>query len=55
LSKVIKEAKQNNYNSQILESNNKIKTNWEIVKVESGKKSIKEDVQVLNEYLWEVH
>jgi hypothetical protein len=37
LSKVIKEAKRNNYNSQILESNNKIKTTWEIVKVESGK------------------
>jgi hypothetical protein len=48
LSKVIKEAKQNNYNRQILESNNKIKTAWEIVKVESGKKTINEDVQVLN-------
>ncbi|PNF30772.1 hypothetical protein B7P43_G06180, partial [Cryptotermes secundus] len=48
LSKVIKEAKQNNYNSQILKSNNKIKTTWDIVKVESGKKSVNEDVQSLN-------
>jgi hypothetical protein len=48
LSKVIKEAKRNNYNSQIIESNNKIKTTWEIVKDESGKKIINEDVQVLN-------
>jgi hypothetical protein len=48
LSKVIKEAKQNNYNSQILESNNKIKTTWEIVKVESGRKTTNEDIQVLN-------
>jgi hypothetical protein len=48
LSKVIKEAKWNNCNSQILESNNKIKTAWKIVKVESGKKTINEDVQVLN-------
>jgi hypothetical protein len=48
LLKAIKEAKRNNYNSQILESNNKIKTTLEIVKVESGKKTINEDVQVLN-------
>jgi hypothetical protein len=34
LSKVNMEAKRSNYNSQILESNNKIKTTWEIVKVE---------------------
>jgi hypothetical protein len=39
LSEIIKEAKRNNYNSQILESNNKIKIPWEIVKVESGKKT----------------
>jgi hypothetical protein len=47
LSKVIKETKRNNYNSQILESKNSIKTNWETVKVESGKKTFNEDVQVL--------
>jgi hypothetical protein len=48
LSKVIKEAKQNNYNSQILKSNNKIKTTWDIVKVESGKKTVNSDAQSLN-------
>jgi hypothetical protein len=32
------EAKQNNYNNQIMRHNNKIKTAWEIVKVESGKR-----------------
>jgi hypothetical protein len=36
LSDVSQEAKRNNYNNQILESNNKIKTFWEIVKLESG-------------------
>jgi hypothetical protein len=45
LSKVIKEAKRNNYNGQIIESNNKIKTAREIVKVESGKDSINEGVR----------
>jgi hypothetical protein len=38
LSNVILEAKRNNYNSQILRFSNKIKTTWEIVKVESGKR-----------------
>jgi hypothetical protein len=33
LSNVILEAKHNNYNNQILRSNNKIKTTWETVKV----------------------
>jgi hypothetical protein len=37
LSNVILEAKQNNYNNQILNSNNNIKSSWENVKVESGK------------------
>jgi hypothetical protein len=32
------EAKWNNYNTQFLRSNNKIKTTWEIVKEDSGKK-----------------
>jgi 5'-3' exonuclease len=45
LSNVIFEAshKQNNYNDKILRSNNKIKTTWEIVKVESGKRINKDD------------
>jgi hypothetical protein len=38
LSNVILEAKQNDYNNQILTSSNKIKATWETVKVESGKK-----------------
>lgn len=43
LSIVIKKAKQNNYNNQILESNNKIKNLWEIVKLDSGQKNISEE------------
>jgi hypothetical protein len=31
-----------------LKSNNKIKTTWDIVKVESGKKTVNEEVQSLN-------
>jgi hypothetical protein len=45
------EAKQNNYNNQILKSNNKIKTTWEIVTVESSKKINKNnnvDIQEIN-------
>jgi hypothetical protein len=38
LSNVIWEAKRINYNNQILRSNNKIKTTWVIVKLESGKR-----------------
>jgi hypothetical protein len=38
LTNVIREAKRNNYNNQILWSNNKIKTTWDIVKLESGKR-----------------
>jgi hypothetical protein len=37
LSNVIPKAKHNNYSNQILRSNNKIKTAWDIVKVESGR------------------
>ena len=48
LSNVIKEAKRNNYNNPILKSNNKSKTISEIVKLESGRKNINEEVQVLN-------
>jgi len=36
------------YNSQILKSNSKIKTIWEIVKLESDRKSINEEAQVLS-------
>jgi hypothetical protein len=32
------EAKQNNYNNQILRSNTKIETIWKTVKAESGKR-----------------
>jgi hypothetical protein len=51
LSNVILEAKRNNYNNQILRSNNKIKTTWEIVKVELGKRINKNnnmDIQEIN-------
>jgi hypothetical protein len=48
LSNVIKEAKWINYNNQILASNNKIKTTWKIVKLESGRKTINVGVQSLN-------
>jgi hypothetical protein len=48
LSNVIKEAKRINYNNQILASNNKIKTTWEIVKLELGRKTINVGVQSLN-------
>jgi hypothetical protein len=40
LSNVINEAKWINYNNQILASNNKTKTMWEIVKLELGRKTI---------------
>jgi hypothetical protein len=48
LSTVFKKAKQNNNNNQILESNNKITNLWEIVKLDSGRKNISEEAQVLN-------
>jgi hypothetical protein len=47
LSDVIKEASRLNYNSQTLNSNNKIKTTWKIVKSETGRKIIIEDVYLL--------
>jgi hypothetical protein len=40
---VIFEAKQNNYNNQILRSNNKIKTTWEILNVEQDERLYKND------------
>jgi len=48
LSNVIKEDKWNNYKNQILKSNNAIKAISEIVKLESGRKNINEEVKVLN-------
>jgi hypothetical protein len=39
LTQVIKEAKHTHYNKQILESNNKLKAVWKIVKKETGKYS----------------
>lgn len=42
LSNNIKEAKRNNYNNQILEPNNK--TWWKIVKLESGKHYMNEQM-----------
>jgi hypothetical protein len=42
LTQVIKEAKCMHYNKQILESNNKVKAVWKIVKKETGKYSTEE-------------
>jgi hypothetical protein len=43
LSKVIKNAKISHYNEQIIHSNNKIKTTWNIVRSETGGNNIKCD------------
>jgi hypothetical protein len=48
LSNVIKEAKRSNYNSQILQSNNTIKTIWETVNLESGREFTSGAVKVVN-------
>jgi hypothetical protein len=42
LTKVIKEAESMHYNKQILESDNKVKAVWQIVKKEAGKFSTEE-------------
>jgi hypothetical protein len=42
------EAKQGNCNNLMVDSSNKIKTIWEIVQLESGRKNINEETQVLN-------
>jgi hypothetical protein len=42
LTQVIKEAKHMHYNKQVLESNNKVKAVWKIVKNETGKYSTEE-------------
>lgn len=38
LNKVIKEAKRSNYNNQISNSQNRIKTTWDIIKCEKGQR-----------------
>jgi len=48
LSNVNEEANFNNYNSQILELYSKIETIWVTVKLESGRKNVTEETQVLN-------
>jgi hypothetical protein len=45
LSQVVKEVKRIHYNKEILESNNKVKTVWKIVKKETGKYSTEEMTQ----------
>ena len=44
LSNVIKEGKRLKYNKQILISHNKIKTMWNIIKAETGKKVINDHI-----------
>jgi hypothetical protein len=40
---VIREAKRSSYNTQISNSHNKIKTIWNIIKSETGRKMMKSD------------
>ena len=47
LSKIIKEAKRQHYNKQILTSHNKTRTIWNIVKTETGRRIRKEEVSSL--------
>jgi hypothetical protein len=44
----MKEAESLNYNSTIQKSNDKDKTVWNIIKLETGKKITNEDTYVLN-------
>jgi len=48
LSKAIKVAKKLYYDKIMLNSKNKIKTTWNIIKSESGRKVSKESVHLLN-------
>jgi len=50
LSKVIKVAKQLYYNNKISKSNNKIKTTWDIIKIEKCKNHTNKDTQLMNIY-----
>jgi len=47
LSKVIKAAKQLYYNNKISKSNNKIKTTWDIIKVEACKNHTNKGTQLI--------
>jgi hypothetical protein len=48
LSKVIEAAKQLYYNNKISESNNKVKTTWDIIKMETGNNHTKRDTLLVN-------
>jgi len=48
LSKVIKAAKQLCYNNKISKSNNKIKTTWDILKMETRKNHTNKGIQLIN-------
>jgi len=50
LSTVIKAAKQPYYNNKIFKSNNKIKTTWDIIKMEKYKTHTNEDTHLINIY-----
>jgi len=48
LSKVIKAAKQLYYDNKISKSNNKIKTTWDIIKMETHKNHTNKGTQLIN-------
>jgi hypothetical protein len=48
MSNVIKEAKRLNYDTQIINLNNAIKTTWKIMKFETGRKANNDNVHSLN-------
>jgi hypothetical protein len=48
LSKITKAAKQLYYNNKISKSNNKIKTTWDIIKMETCKTHTNEDTHLIN-------
>jgi hypothetical protein len=45
---VIKQAKRMNYEIQIINSTNKVRTTWNIIKSEVHKKARKDNIQILN-------
>jgi hypothetical protein len=54
LSKVIGESKRYDHNSQILKSNNKTKTIWEIIKLETGKRKNNKEVPPIYAWVFQV-
>jgi hypothetical protein len=48
LSNIIKEAKRLNYDTQIINSNNAIKTTWKIIKLETDRKANNDNIHSLN-------